>query len=70
MTRATRLFFSGVLLIFPHVFFVLQASGHQTLSFPVPPLPLGILTTFQAAIFNGTPSVISISNAVEVTITP
>ncbi|MCA9320096.1 MAG: hypothetical protein KDB53_05150 [Planctomycetes bacterium] len=61
---------NGTTPAFPHLFFVLGTGGSQFLSFPTPNLPLGLLTTFQAIIFNGGPSVISISNAVEVYIVP
>jgi len=55
---------------FPNVFFVIQNNGTLHLNFPVPMLPLGVFTTFQAAIFNGGTSILSLSNAVEVSILP
>ncbi|MCA9319907.1 MAG: hypothetical protein KDB53_04190, partial [Planctomycetes bacterium] len=56
---------------FPDFFFRTGSSGSAAITFTVPLLPLGVLTTFQAVFFTpSTGTVVKISNAVEVTVTP
>ena len=53
-----------------NAFFVLSPAGRADIGFGVPNLPLGILGSFQAAIFtsgsNGAP--VALSNAVQLTL--
>lgn len=52
---------------FLNSFFVLDAAGSRDLTFPVDTSLSGFITTLQAVMFNTTGSIISFSNAVEVT---
>ncbi len=69
---------SGLLLLadgtentFPDVLYRLDVDGEVDFSFGLGSnFPLGVLTTLQAIMFTGGPSVIAISNAVEVTVVP
>ena len=62
---------NGTAPTFPDAFFVLDVNGEMDISLPVfSTFPLGILSTFQAVVFTGGPSVVAISNAVQVNIVP
>ncbi len=49
-------------------FFVLAANGEANIGFSVPNLPIGVLSTFQCAMFTMTGSGLALSNCVEVTV--
>ena len=49
-------------------FFVTNSLGTMQLSLGSTSLPVGLIGAFQAAVFNGGPTIISISNAVELTV--
>ncbi len=69
---------SGIILVadgnnatFPDVLFRLDGNGDMDFSLPLASsFPLGVISTFQAIMLTGGPSVIAISNAVEVTVVP
>jgi hypothetical protein len=50
-----------------NAFFNTGGSGSTSMSFGAVPLPLGVFTTFQAAVFTGGATVIQLSNAVQMT---
>ncbi len=61
----------GNLTNFPDVLFRLDGNGEMDLSLSLSSsFPLGVLSTFQAIMLTGGPSVVAISNAVEVTVVP
>ncbi|MCA9323376.1 MAG: immune inhibitor A [Planctomycetes bacterium] len=49
----------------PNLFYRTTATGSVDLVFTMPAFPIGYVTTFQALLFTGGPSVIAFSNAVE-----
>ncbi len=49
-------------------FFNTTSAGTANVFFTMPPVPPGILTTFQAALLNSTPSGVGMTNAIEVTV--
>ena len=62
---------SGTNANLPNSFFVTGASGHMEISFFVSGnFPLGVLTTYQAIMFTGGPTVVAFSNAVSLNIVP
>lgn len=50
-----------------NAFFNTGGTGTTTISFGAVPLPLGVFGTFQAVVYTGGPSVIQLSNAVQMT---
>ncbi len=60
----------GTLATPPHAFFRTTTSGTAVFSAPLPQLPPGPWTTFQAAIFTSQPSILALTNAVELSVTP
>ena len=54
----------GTSTTFPDAFFATNAAGFFAFNVTVPALPPGVITTFQALVF-GSPSIISFSNAIE-----
>ncbi|MCA9320095.1 MAG: hypothetical protein KDB53_05145 [Planctomycetes bacterium] len=61
---------NGFAPAFPDSFFRTDASGRAEILIGTPPLPLGVFTTFQAAIPNATSALVGLTNAVELTIVP
>lgn len=51
-------------------FFNTTNAGTSNVFFTMPPVPLGVLTTFQAAMLNTTPNAVGMTNAVEVVVVP
>ncbi|HGY91279.1 MAG TPA: hypothetical protein ENK43_08925 [Planctomycetes bacterium] len=60
----------GTLSTPPHAFFRTTSNGTAVFSAPLPPLPPGPWTTFQAALFTSLPSVLSLTNAVQINVSP
>ena len=60
----------GTTTSFPDVFFQTGATGVAEIVLGTPPLPLGIFVAFQAAIPNSTPSLVGLTNAIELNIIP
>ncbi|MCA9320094.1 MAG: hypothetical protein KDB53_05140, partial [Planctomycetes bacterium] len=60
----------GLSPAFPNSLFRTAPWGQTTISFPTPVLPLGVLSSYQPVIFNGQSTVVSLANAVQLTIVP